>query len=327
MKKHSTNRNFKNGVFQLLFNDKERLLELFNALEGTDYTDPEAVTIQTLSAALYNNLINDLAFSVAEQYIVLTEHQATANENMPLRMFLYAAREFEQILKLDELLKEKLYRIPTPHFYVLYNGTREQPATWEMKLSDAFMDGTGRPALELVVKVININESSNHPVLSKSPTLRGYSRLVSLVRENLNRGLSRDEAIAAAIKECIKEGVLADFLKKHGAEVANDMFKEYTMEDMLRIRSEEAMERGMERGIAKGIEQGLEQGLEQGIERGMEQGLEKGLEKGLELGIRNFILDFREEGFSRERIVEKLQRRFELSERSAREYYDRFVEE
>ena len=310
MKKNNSNRKFKDNVFQLLFNDKKKLLELFNALEGTNYTDPEQVTIETLSAALYNTMINDLAFSIADCYIILTEHQSTPNDNMPIRMMLYAAREYEKILRLDELLKEKRCRIPTPHFYVLYNGTKEQPPVREMRLSDSFCVKEDEPGLELVVKMININESIDHPILSKCPTLRGYSRLVALVRNNLSQKMERDEAIETAIGQCIREGVLVDFLKRHGTEVANDMFKEYTWEDAMRIRGEEAEEKGLERGMQKG----------------MEKGMQKGMEKGTEEGIRNFISAFREEGFSDEKIQEKLQKKFLLTEEKARAYCERFTD-
>lgn len=55
--------------------------------------------------------------------------------------------------------------------------------------------------------------------------------------------------------------------------------------------------------------------------RGLEKGIEKGLEQGIKQGIRIFILDNLEENVSKERIILKLQRRFDMDEETADEYF------
>ena len=57
----------------------------------------------------------------------------------------------------------------------------------------------------------------------------------------------------------------------------------------------------------------------------LETGINQGIEQGIEQGIKVFILDNEEEGIPRERVVEKLQRRFKLTEDRAVYYYDRFA--
>ena len=47
------NRNYKSSIFTMLFSEKERLLELYNAVRGTDYKDPELLEINTLENAIY----------------------------------------------------------------------------------------------------------------------------------------------------------------------------------------------------------------------------------------------------------------------------------
>ena len=42
------NRKYKDSVFRLLFNNKRELLGLYNALNGTNYQDPELLTVTTL---------------------------------------------------------------------------------------------------------------------------------------------------------------------------------------------------------------------------------------------------------------------------------------
>ena len=58
----------------------------------------------------------------------------------------------------------------------------------------------------------------------------------------------------------------------------------------------------------------------------MDEGIQKGREEGREEGLRALIQDNIETGISREQILEKLQKRFQLSEAQAEEYYNRFSE-
>ena len=75
---------------------------------------------------------------------------------------------------------------------------------------------------------------------------------------------------------------------------------------------EEEREQGIRIGVKRGIEQGIKEGMAQGIERGMEK------------GIRAFICDNREENIPRERVLVKLQKRFELSEDEAEMWLEKY---
>lgn len=70
--------------------------------------------------------------------------------------------------------------------------------------------------------------------------------------------------------------------------------------------------------------QGLAQGLEQGLEQGHKQGHEEGLEEGRKEGIAALILDNLEEGFSKEKILAKLEQRFFLTKEQAEGYLQEF---
>lgn len=72
------------------------------------------------------------------------------------------------------------------------------------------------------------------------------------------------------------------------------------------------------------IEDSLKRGMEKGLEKGLEKGMEKGLERGMEKGIEMFILDNLEEKIPPMRILEKLQRRFQLDEGQAEAYLERY---
>ena len=56
------NRTYKDSVFRMLFRSKAALLGLYNALNGTDYRDPELLTVTTLENAIYMNMKNDISF-------------------------------------------------------------------------------------------------------------------------------------------------------------------------------------------------------------------------------------------------------------------------
>lgn len=202
------NREHKDSVFiDLFYTDetaRKNLLELYNALYDTDYTDPEVIQYIGLENILFKNYKNDLAFTVEKERIVLSEHQSTVNPNMPLRDLLYIAREYEKIVPLRDRYKRGLVRIPTPKFFVFYNGEEDYPQEKVLHLSDAFMERDTDINLELVVRVININTDKKHEILNKCPILREYSEFVETVRK-----YRKEEAqLQKAVNECIKKAFL-----------------------------------------------------------------------------------------------------------------------
>ena len=65
-----------------------------------------------------------------------------------------------------------------------------------------------------------------------------------------------EEAVEKAITECIKEDILADFLKKNRAEALEVSIFEYNEELHLANLRREGYEEGLERGVQQGIQQG-----------------------------------------------------------------------
>jgi hypothetical protein len=214
------NREYKDSVFTLLFKDKKRLLELYNAVNGTSFTNEDDVEINTLQNALFMGMINDISFTIAGILVVLVEHQSTINPNMPLRLLLYMARIYEKIIDNRQLYSSKKISVPRPEFIVLYNGQEDFPAVKVLKLSDLFKEARiyDKVELELEVTVYNINKGVNPAIEERSPTLDGYAGLVAKARENEDAGMDRNEAVKEAVRFCKAKGILADFLKKHGSE-------------------------------------------------------------------------------------------------------------
>ena len=244
-------RTYKDGVFRRIFNDKEKIIELYNALTGNNYDDNTDVEIITLEDAIFGDIKNDLAFIIDGHYMVMTEHQSTIKPNMPLRMLSYSIREYERQDIMKKLYSRRIVKIPVPELYVLYNGEEEQPIEHEMKLSDAFMVKCDKIAIEARVKVINVNYDKNSELLKRSKTLREYSRFIHMVREK-QESMDMEEAVEETIRECLKEGILREFLTKNGGDIMDFVNLELTREECEAIRENDGYERGLEEGMSKG---------------------------------------------------------------------------
>ncbi|MDR1760465.1 MAG: Rpn family recombination-promoting nuclease/putative transposase, partial [Fibrobacter sp.] len=253
-------RTFKDSVFTLLFSEKDKLLELYNAVSGKNLPKNTEIEIITLSNVLFGKQLNDIAFVIENKLVVLMEHQSTVNNNMPLRALLYIAGEYEKIIDQKTLHRRKRLIIPTPEFIVLYNGREDVADYQEMRLSDAFRTQNESHHLELIVKVYNINQGKNLEMTERSQTLKGYEVFISEIHENLNAGIDLGSAIHKAIKLCTRGNYLLDFLKKHGSEVENMLLSDWKLEDALAVAKEEGFEDGEIAGLIQGRAEGEIQG-------------------------------------------------------------------
>ena len=249
-----TNRKYKDTVFRKLFSDKGRLLELYNAINGTSHADPEALEIVTLENAIYMNMKNDLAFLMAFS-LNIYEHQATNNPNMPLRDLIYVAKEYQKLIDGRKFYSSKKIYIPAPRFVMLYNGMEELPDRFELKLSDLYNPAVTEPELELKVTVYNINYGHNKSLMELCQPLKEYAIYVNKVRK-FNKAMPIKEAVICAVEECIKEGILCDFLLAQRKEVIAMSIYEYDEEAVLAMLAEEYREDGIEIGMERGIERG-----------------------------------------------------------------------
>ncbi len=243
------NREHKDSVFvDLFYQDetaKKNLLSLYNALHDTNYEDETIIRKVKIDDVLYKNFKNDISCEVNGLVLVFGEHQSTINRNMPLRCLMYVGRAYEQLLDSKARYRTTLVKIPTPEFYVFYNGEKEQPLEQVLTLSDAFMNPVGENSVELKVKVININSDKAHEVLDKCGILKEYSQFISTVRKYSDE----EGAIKKAIKECIEKGILADYLKRKGSEVENMLIAEYSYEEDMQVKLQEGIWQGRREGI------------------------------------------------------------------------------
>ena len=262
----TANRKYKDTVFRMLFSDKERLLELYNAVAGKHYGNADDLEIVTLENAVYMGMKNDLAFLLSTN-IYLYEHQSTVNPNMPLRDLFYISSEYSELVELKSLYSSSLIKIPTPNFVVFYNGDEDMDDVSEYRLSDAFMTPVENPELELKVTVLNVNYGRNVKLMEQCESLREYAQYVAMVRKYKQETGSLDDGVKLAIDQCINDGILAEFLRKNRSEVEMTSIFEYNKEE----EDKKLYQAGVEQGIELGIERGVERGRALGIEQGVEQ--------------------------------------------------------
>lgn len=272
------NQSYKDSVFSKYFSeDHSRLVELYNALEGTSLPLDTEVQVTTLTDVLFKDRVNDISFMLGEQLVVLVEHQSTINLNMALRLLIYLGRVYEKIIPSSVMYKHKQVKIPTPKFIVLYNGEDNYPEHTQQKLSDAFIASDGEAQAELVVDVWNINLGNNNEILNESRSLSEYSRFVSCVRDAIkSRKYPLSEAVAYAVRKCIRDGVMEEFLSKNGSEVENMLSSEWNWETAFKIYGEESFEDGVKEGILKGKKEGVEEGILKGKKEGVKEGIVEG---------------------------------------------------
>ena len=253
----TANRKYKDSVFVDLFSEdekaKENFLSLYNALHGTNLQLSCPVENIRLDNVMYMNIINDVSCLVDGKIIVLAEHQSTINENMPLRFLEYIARLYEKLQAPTDRYLRKLSKIPTPEFYVFYNGKEDYPETTVLRLSDAFIVKPEQMPLELEVKVFNINKNKTADVLSRCKTLDEYSLFVEEVR--IQTQLDPENGFTNAVKICIEKGILKEYLQRKSREVINMLVAEYDYDTDIAVQREESLRIGIEQGFSDGAYQ------------------------------------------------------------------------
>ncbi len=217
--------------------------------------------------------------------LLLYEHQSTCNPNMPLRDLLYVSRVLQNRIRNENLYSKSLVRIPAPRFVVFYNGTDVQPEQQTLCLSDAFEKRQEEPSLELSVTVYNINPGYNRELLDACRLLREYAQYVEHVR-SYTEELPLSEAVEKAVDDCIRNGILNEFLSRNRAEAIEVSIFEYDEEKHMRSERKEWREIGREEGRAEGLKEGHAEGLKEGHAEGLKEGHAEGHKAGQAEGLK-----------------------------------------
>ena len=255
----TVNRTFKSTLFIMLFEDRKNLLELYNAITGKHYADPELLEINTLENAIYMSMKNDVSFLI-DGRLSLYEHQSTKNPNLPLRFLLYISHLYSRLTVKANLYGETIVRIPAPEFIIFYNGKDEMPERQLLKLSDMYSVKEEKPKLELEATLLNISGTNNRKLKEACRTLRDYAIYTDKIRTYTEK-MELAEAVDRAISECIEEDVLRDFLMEHKAEARAMSIFEYDQERHMQQEREAGIEKGERQLLRRQVQKKLAKGM------------------------------------------------------------------
>lgn len=255
MKLTEANRLYKDRVFKFIFGNpenKEWTLSLYNAVNGSNYRNPDDIQFNTIEDAVYMSMKNDVSFIILDE-MNLWEHQSSFNPNMPMRFLTYGTQLYEKYTATSGYYKfsRKLQRLPKPHCICFYNGTEEQPEQQVLKLSDAF---GGEGDIEVKVKMLNVNYGKNRALLETCQPLREYAWLVDRVREHQRVMQNLEAAVDASIDEMPDSFVIRTLIEAHRAGVKKMFLTEYDEEKMKEQERKEAFADGVDAGVAEANE-------------------------------------------------------------------------
>lgn len=153
----TVSREYKDRLFSFMFGNPENrewTLSLYNAVNGSDYKDADAIQIKTISEVLYLGMHNDVSFQIFD-ILNLYEQQSSYNPNMPLRQMQYSGNVYERYITEHKLNKygKTLLKLPVPKLITFYNGTDEEPDEIILQLSDSFPEGS-MSDIEVTVRIL-----------------------------------------------------------------------------------------------------------------------------------------------------------------------------
>ena len=342
----TTIRQYKDNVFCLLYRDKNNLLDLYNGLNDTNYTNVDDLTVTTLKGGVYMKYKNDASF-VFGQDLYMFEQQSSRNPNMPLRFLHYLSDVYRQMYNNSDLHRSTTLKIPVPHFVTFYNDKQPLEAESILRLSDMYEKEIDCPELELMVRVININtgaiinkklldtekndiingtnqsdefHNSNNKVssdntnpftfssefLSKCETLKDYMTFVNKVR--VKTDVEKID-IRTAVTEAVDECIAENVLSEFFRNHREEVITVSIYEYDEEGHLEIVKEEGRQLGIAEGKQLGLAQGRQIGFNEGKQLELTK--------GINAFIKLCKDMNLSDDDTVNKLIEYYQLSKDEA----------
>ncbi|MBO6207783.1 MAG: hypothetical protein J6O73_12700 [Lachnospiraceae bacterium] len=243
------NKEHKDRLYKMIFGNPEHrqwTLNLYNAVNGSNYDDPSQITYNTIGEVLYMGMRNDVSF-VLDMWLNIYGHQSTLNPNMPVRCLMYLGRLWSKQLIGNSkwnIYGKKVIELPAPKCVVFYNGTEEEPDELELKLSDAFPEKYREKAdVELKVRMLNINAGHNKELLEKCRPLYEYSWLVAKIRE-YNKTMEIEDAVDQVLKDMPDSFGIKPYLISNREEVRMSILTEYDEAKTMACFKEEGREEG-----------------------------------------------------------------------------------
>ncbi len=236
------NEKHKDHVFRYLFSDEKNFAELYYDITG-ETLDADELEFYDTESIVVKQLKNDVAFKTKDnRLIIMVEHQSTINENMPLRFLLYYAELLKVYIIQKELniFAKRALGIPTPEFYVAYNGKPPLEET-ELFLNEN-LDGNDQ-FITIRATALDINyDKLPSRSKGKNHVLEGYSYLMDRIRTyHKTEKKPLEEAIQKAKEDSLAKGYLVEYLQRKEFETM--LAKVLTIEEEIElIKLEERQE-------------------------------------------------------------------------------------
>ena len=253
---------YRDRLFCFIFGSgdhKDWTLSLYNAVNGTSYTDPDLITITTLTQVLYMGMQDDVALLIMDE-LDLYEHQSSFNPNMPLRLMQYTSNIYETLVTLQKRNKygSRLIPLPVPKLVTFYNGKTDKPEKMILNLSDAFpAEKRDESDIQVRVRMININPGNNQAMVNRCKPLEEYTWTVEEIRKN--RGSMEIEmAIDKALDEMPDDYMIRPFLQANRVGVKKMLLTEYNETETMAMFKEEGREEGREENLLENIRSMME---------------------------------------------------------------------
>ncbi len=257
-------KNYRDSLFRHIFGNpeyKEWTLSLYNAVNGSNYTDVDALEINTLEDVVYMKIKNDVSF-IVDNVMNLYEQQSTFNPNMPMRFLIYASKLYGkrmQTIESYDIYGTTLQKFPASRFVCFYNGPDNKDDVAYLKLSSAFGEDYDpnielKSGVEVVVIMFNINYGRNKKLLEACRPLHDYSLLVSHMVENQKvKKLDPGAAFDAALDALPDDSPIKKILLAQRAEVRDMCITEFNQQRHDANLLAEGEARGRAEGKAEGV--------------------------------------------------------------------------
>ena len=121
-------------------------------------------------------------------------------------------------------------KIPTPRFFVFYNGKTDKDDFFKMRLSESFLTPDNSGDFEWTATVININEDRLTGIHKNCKSLYDYAKFIAKVRECVKGKAPKYEDVETAVDWAIEEDLLEGFFERQKAEVIGMILAEFNQE-------------------------------------------------------------------------------------------------
>lgn len=216
------NKEHEGYLFNFLFgrkSNKKWTLGLYNALNQTNYTDPDEIEFAAIEDAVCMGAKDKFSFTLCRNMNAY-EPKITYSPIAPMQQLMYAVMVYEKYIEKNgfDIYGTKQIKLPAPKLVALYNDEGSGASSKEMEVNEG--------SIFARIRLFNINYKKNGNVLNACRPLKEYAWLIDQIQENLKHVGIR-EAVDKAIGDIPADFETRSFLVEHKTEGADICVTEY----------------------------------------------------------------------------------------------------